>query len=397
MQKRVAINKRRLSALYVEKVRPQARTFLVWDSDQKGLALQVQPSGFRAFKLIYRHQGRSRWFNIGDAKAIGLADARLKAAELMLAVTRDGKDPAGEKRQGHASTTFGTVASRYVAEHAQKRNKSWRQADTLIRRYVLPMLGELDATTITRADVRAMLGKINGPVLANQVLASASAIFTWAGKQEILTHNPCRGVERHATASRERVLSDAEVPLFWQAFRNAGLPGTTLQVLLLTGQRPGEVAHMRWEHIADGWWTLPGVPDAKWPGTKNAQTHRVWLPEPVRKILPALGNEETGYVFGTPPELTGAMRSICKELSVPRATPHDLRRTHGTTITGLGFGRDAMNRVQNHKEGGIASVYDRHQYAEENKRVIEAVASRLMALAEGATTIGNVVTFAALR
>ena len=29
--------------------------------------------------------------------------------------------------------------------------------------------------------------------------------------------------------------------------------------------------------------------------------------------------------------------------------------THGSTITALGFGRDAMNRVQNHKEGGIGS------------------------------------------
>ena len=42
-----------------------------------------------------------------------------------------------------------------------------------------------------------------------------------------------------------------------------------------------------------------------------------------------------------------------------------------------------MNRVQNHKEGGIADVYDRHQYAEENKRVMESVANHLMALAEG--------------
>ena len=63
--------------------------------------------------------------------------------------------------------------------------------------------------------------------------------------------------------------------------------------------------------------------------------------------------------------------------------PHDLRRTHGTTIAALGFGRDAMNRVQNHKEGGIASVYDRHQYAEENKRVMEATAARIMALVNG--------------
>ena len=55
---------------------------------------------------------------------------------------------------------------------------------------------------------------------------------------------------------------------------------------------------------------------------------------------------------------------------------------HGTKITGLGFGRDAMNRVQNHREGGIGSVYDRHEYAEENMKVMEAVAARIMALAK---------------
>jgi hypothetical protein len=63
--------------------------------------------------------------------------------------------------------------------------------------------------------------------------------------------------------------------------------------------------------------------------------------------------------------------------------PHDLRTTHGSTITALGFGRDAMNRIQNHREGGIASVYDRHQYADENKRVMEATAAKIMALVEG--------------
>jgi integrase len=77
------------------------------------------------------------------------------------------------------------------------------------------------------------------------------------------------------------------------------------------------------------------------------------------------------------------MRDICTKLKVERATPHDLRRTHGTTITSLGFGRDAMNRIQNHKEGGIASVYDRHQYSDENKRVMEAVADKMMSLVNG--------------
>ena len=62
-------------------------------------------------------------------------------------------------------------------------------------------------------------------------------------------------------------------------------------------------------------------------------------------------------------------------------------------MTALGFGPHAMKRIQNHKEGGIASVYDRHEYADENKRVMEAVAARIMALAEGRTE-GAVLRFA---
>ena len=77
------------------------------------------------------------------------------------------------------------------------------------------------------------------------------------------------------------------------------------------------------------------------------------------------------------------MQGVCAKLGMERTTPHDLRRTHGSTITALGFGRDAMNRIQNHKEGGIADVYDVHGYADENKRIMEAVAAKIMALAEG--------------
>ena len=392
MQKRV-INKRRLSAQFVQKARPQARAFLVWDTDQKGLAVQVQPSGYRAFKVIYRHRHRSRWFHIGDAKAIGLADARTKAAELMLAVIRDGKDPAAEKRIYRQSTTFGAMASRYVEEYAKRKNKSWPQADQLVRRYLLPMWGELDASAISPSDVRAVLGRITAPITANQVLASASAIFSWAIRQEILTNNPTRGVEQNTTTSRERILSDSEIPVFWQAFGDAGMAGKALRVLLLVGQRPGEVAHMRREHVVDGWWTLPGKPEAatEWPGTKNAQTHRVWLPQPVRDMIAELNTDDSGFVFGRVWALDKLMRRICERINISRATPHDLRRTHGTTVASLGFGRDAMNRIQNHREGGIASVYDRHQYADENKRIMESVASRLLDLALGTGAPTNII------
>jgi hypothetical protein len=51
-----------------------------------------------------------------------------------------------------------------------------------------------------------------------------------------------------------------------------------------------------------------------------------------------------------------------------------------------------MNRIQNHRDGGIAGVYDRHQYADENKRIMEAVAARFMALI-GNGGAANVVAF----
>jgi integrase len=136
---------------------------------------------------------------------------------------------------------------------------------------------------------------------------------------------------------------------------------------------------------------MPGDPDPKtgWLGTKNGASHRIWLPAPACDIIAHLTDgAPAGFVFansrgGPVGKLALAMQRISAALGVEPATPHDLRRTHGTTITALGFGREAMNRVQNHREGGIADVYDRHEYGEENRRMMEAVAARIVSLAEG--------------
>jgi integrase len=256
----------------------------------------------------------------------------------------------------------------------------------------MPRWGNRDATTITRADARALVGSIKAPITTNQALAAASAVFTWAVRQEIVAVNPCRGVDANPTMSRDRILSDSEVKKAWDAIgSDAGLlEGSALKVILLTGQRPGEVTHMRREHVRDGWWELPGQPDTAtgWPGTKNGKSHRVWLTQEVRAILDAVDDAaDAGLVFatgnGSPARgLDGAMRDICKKLSLPRATPHDLRRTFGSTVTALGFGRQAMDRILNHSDSGVGSVYDRHSYVAEDRRIMEAVARHVTRLVE---------------
>ena len=380
----------KLSEIFIRKLEPRGSAFLVWDTHQRGLVLQVQPTGRKAWKAIYSVGGRPRWYTIGAADAIGLADARKIASDVMYRVAQ-GADPCADRKAERSKGTFEEVAARYVEEFAKARNKSWKLADALVRKHLLPRWSKLRVTSITRADVRAAISRIEAPIVANQTLAAASAVFNWAVREEIITNNPCALVDRNPTKSRERVLSDSELPRFWKAFDDTGLyKSMALKMILLTGQRPGEVRHMRREHIVDGWWEMPGEPVAalNWPGTKNGQSHRVWLPPAAQAILDEIDDDHP-QVFRAVP-LDAALRAICVKLAdeakrlkigIPeRATPHDLRRTHGTTITGLGFGRDAMNRIQNHREGGIASVYDRHQYAEENKRIMEAVAERMLTL-----------------
>jgi integrase len=321
-----------------------------------------------------------------------------KLAQRIMFKVAEGKDPAAEKKAERSSGTFEEMAHRYVEEYTKKRNRSWKPMDALMRKHLIPRWGKLQAASITRADVKAVITSIAAPQVANQTLKGASAMFAWGIREEIVKVNPCALIEKNETKSRERVLSDSEIPKFWAAFGIAGLvAGTLLKMILLTGQRPGEVAHMRREHIVDGWWELPGdpVPALGWLGTKNGATHRVWLPAPAQQLFKDMS--ETGAVFpgprGKPIIPADVMRAACAEMGVERATPHDLRRTHGTTIAALGFGREAMNRLQNHKEGGIATVYDRHQYAEENRRVMETVAARIMALVEAGGANNVVLPF----
>jgi integrase len=378
-------DRRKLTELFVRKVQPEPRLFCVWDAYQRGLALRVTPNGCKSWKAVYRHHNRPRWFHIGSAGAVGLSDARRIAAEVMLEAAR-GKDPAAERRAQRNAGTFGELAQRYVEEYAKRKNKSWQAADATIRKHVMPYWSKIDAKSITRADVRALVSRIEGASMHNQTLASISAIYSWAMRMEIVGLNPCHGVEGRQTRSRERILSDGEVPRFWQAFSDLDLMrGSALKVLLLSGQRPGEVCHMRVGDIADGWWTLQGLPIDGWPGTKNAATHKVYLPEAAREIITECTNG-SAFVFanrnGEPVgDLDLSMRQVCDRLGVnAKATPHDLRRTHGSTVTRLGFGRDAMNRIQNHKEGGISDVYDVHQYRSENQKIMEAVAAHFLSL-----------------
>jgi hypothetical protein len=191
-------NRRRLSNIVLNNLKPKPGPYLLWDTKQAGLAVQVRPTGKRTFYCIYTYRSRPRWHRIAAVNAIGLAEARKLAGRIMFKVA-EGNDPQAERRASRTAGTFQDLAVRYrtYSEKKKAKNKSWMQSDKLIRRYLLPKWAKLRAADITRSDVKTLFAEIEAPILANQVLATASALFEWAIKDEVgaVKLNPCHNVE----------------------------------------------------------------------------------------------------------------------------------------------------------------------------------------------------------
>ena len=193
----------------------------------------------------------------------------------------EGKDPAAERKAERRPTASPIWRRSMSSCTPRSTTRGGGRPSASSPAICCPRWGKLKASAISRADVQAMMLRIEAPIIANQTLAAASAIFSWAVRQEILTVNPCHGVDRNPTSGARA-----------RAFRRRGPLAVAeldpqLRLILLTGQRPGEVANMQREHIADGWWRMPGKPQGTWPGTKNGRDHRVWLSESALALVDA--------------------------------------------------------------------------------------------------------------
>ena len=194
-----------LTDRFVRAVKPEPERVLYHDSIQAGFVLVVERTGHRSFKLVYRYGDRPRWFSIANARAIGLKEARAIARNKMADVIK-GVDVQAEKVSKRRAGTFEELAERYREDFSKRRNKSWAQADALVRKYLLSEWGRRKARDINRGDVRTVFNRLTDdgtPMLANLVVAVASAVFSWVIKNEVadLLINPCHGI---ATAQGKR-------------------------------------------------------------------------------------------------------------------------------------------------------------------------------------------------
>ena len=368
-----------------------------WDLSFPGFGIRITNKGRKSWVLMTRaykpETGKKTLarFTLGTYPLMGLGDARAVATAKLDEISGDAKEGIDTRRKfvappvkAKARAIEDAVAEFFRLHVAGNlRDSTAEQYRIALYVHTLPRWQGRTIDDIQRSDVISLLDEIKvagKPIATNRTLSAVRKFFHWAKHRYDLDLLPTDGVDTPSKEkARERVLSDTEIKAVWRATNETGWPfGSFVQFLLITAQRRGEVAAMKWSDVDldKAVWTIPE--------TKAGRTHEVPLPPLAIELLmysPRLGE----YVFtmrGDKP-LVGFSKAkdrIKKLTGIEDMTLHDLRRTAGTGMAALRVPTSTISKVLNHAEGGVTRIYNRYSYGEEKREALATWANKLTSI-----------------
>ena len=249
---RGTISKRTVEALGVEK------DTVFWDRDLTGFGVRVYPSGARVYVAQTRGPGGPKRVTVGRHGVISADQARRRAA-LIIARVKAGEEPIPAPMAPRTGPAVAEIAARYLEEHVAVRCKpaTAEQCGRVIRKYILPELGDLPLAAVGRKHVTEMHYKLcDAPAMANKALATCSRMFNQAEAWGLAPEgsNPCRFVVKYRERRRERFLTEGEFRRLGRLLSEAAAEGgmsaraaAAIRLLMLTGCRRNEILTLRWE------------------------------------------------------------------------------------------------------------------------------------------------------
>ena len=381
------------------------RDCMLWDDKLSGFGLKVTPKGGKIFIYQFRMGGRGnpvRRYTIGRFGSV-TPDAARKIAEGLAYSVAKGTDPQREKVETSVRAVdlaFKAYVERFASECLEKDWSSTHvYAHSLLTKYAVPVLGNKGMHQIAKPDIRVVTSKARStPATERNLYGVLRRMFTFAVDEGDIQISPMMGMKPPSKpASRDRVLEDYELALVWNASHALGKPfGPLVRLLILTAARRDEVAGIDWTELkrATQQWNLPAS------RSKNGSAVTIMLSSMAVEELDALaGGDEwprSGLIFSTTGKtavsgFSRAKRRLDKEIGVllkdtdqsPALAPwrfHDLRRTAATGLQRLGVRFEVTESVLNHvgtSKGGVAGIYQRHDWADEKRSAVAAWATHI--------------------
>ena len=419
----------RFTDFMIKKLKPEDNKYV--RSEGNGFTIRVLTSGGKRWLYVYSFAGKRREMNLGGYPEVSLEEARSRFEEARSKV-KSGIDPMAELMEAvearRAAPTVRELCEEYMERHAKRFKKSWKEDLRILNRDVIPAWGPLKAAAVVKRDVLHLLEAIidrGSPAMANNSFQVIRKMFNFAVERDILSFSPCNGLKLPSPKlARDRALSEKEIRTFWQNLDDCGMSNelkSSLRLVLVTAQRPGEVVGMHTGEIADGWWNIPGQ------RAKNGKAHRVPLTRLAMEIIDqsiaeaktALGiapdEPYSGFIFPSPhPEKGGPMTGHAMSIAISRNlawpvtdakgkplysadgkpatenrigidhfTPHDLRRTAATRMAEAGEMDEVIDAILNHAKQGIIKVYNQYRYDKEKQAALESWARKLESIVTG--------------
>jgi len=414
----------RMTDVGIRKLKPKMQRYEVWEDGRTGLGVRVSPKNRKTFVYMYWRKGKARRMTLGiygkGPDKISLIDANIKHAQAMKALD-EGRDPANETVEANiaerGAETVTELIEEYLEKWAKPNKSSAAEDERILRKDVIPVLGEHKAKEITRRDIISLLDGIvarGAPVGANRTLAIVRRVFSWAVESDILGTTPCVSIRRRAKeTSRDRALKDTEIHTFWHGLAKAQMTEAVrlaLKFQLATAQRRGEVVAAEWSELdrEANIWTIPASK------TKNSKIHIVPLSpvalgllEAIEAITPEVepGQPPSRFLFPshigdkpiTPRAVSRALSTNLDLVGVENVTPHDLRRSAATSMSALRVERFIVSKVLNHTDSTVTGIYDQYEYLDEKRAALERWGRKLEEIIAGNDGSSKVVELAERR
>jgi len=403
----------------------------------RGFALQILPSGAKAFVYLFELNKSKGYVLLGHYPDCSLADARIAYNDAYKLVKK-GIDPRDQKKavaeekakavrdaaqEAEAAATAATHLEKYTFDtlvadgvpenfvpttveqlagvwfvNYSKENHSERwqgSAASCIKLHILPNIGQMEIATVRHKHAVTLIQKIAStvPGSARNTMKFARQMFKYACRQEWAEIQPfieiTESVPKIAPKADERHLDDDEVVKAWDEISKSASSREikrALKLILVTAQRPGEVAQMHRDQIKGKWWTIP----AEVAG-KNEREHRVYLTDTALKLI----GDVKGYIFPSGRGKRGHVSQNALSQAINRGylsnevvkvvgnrkikarkepyfgmkpwSPHDLRRTARTNMARVGVLDEVGEEVVNHIKPGVVGVYNKYRYDNEKK------------------------------
>lgn len=211
----------------------------------KGFGIRLSKAGSRSFVL--QHGAERQLTTIGRYPIISLAQAREQAKQILAERTLGKHRPR--------SIPFEDAKALFLKD-CERKNKPRTVYDyTRILNRHFPF-GRKQLSDISAADIQRRLDKIQSDSERAYAIRVAKLFFNWAYKRTHIDTSPASRLEVRQSTPRARILSDTELKKIWDACSdpNNNLPDhfrAIVKLLMLTGQRRGEIAALRAEWITE--------------------------------------------------------------------------------------------------------------------------------------------------